>query len=278
MMVFSLSACGSASLTLEEGLATAQGIQNYQNSESFSHPNKLTISLYTENVTPINDNSLISKVTTNYVIDMTHSYFYSYTFSDLTYRTILPGNPDKVQRESKTTTKQWIYLNGDVLNTVNDSFVHVDDGTADIVSKTYQSQIIDVANDSPFSDLLVSLFNYYTGNDALNLLIGDPSNEKDGYFDEKYYDPNDPACPVTYRNCTIKSEGDGYLETNARIKRKSPSDLNITCDINFSNYYLSSYYYYEIGLTRYSKTKISISHETNRNYPNLNDYTIDNSN
>ena len=273
LMVFSLSACGSASLTLEEGLATAQGIQNYQNSENFNHPNNLTISLYTEINKPLAslNNPLISEVTRDFVIDMNHSYFYSYTYSYVLVNTIPAGSSNQVRKATKTTTKQWVYLDDDVLYTVDDSLIFIDDDTVGNETKTYQSQIIDVANDSTFTNLLASLYNYYTGYDALNYLIGDSENSSDGYFDEGYVSDN--------RSTTIKSEGDGSLETEIIIKKSIPPyTFNYDLKAKFSNYYLSSYFYYWVNDYQYSKTKLSVSHETNRSYPNLNDYTLETDN
>lgn len=268
-MVFSLSACGSASLTLDEGLITAEEIQAYQNSEDFRDPNNLTISLYTEIVKPLAylNNPLISEITHDFVIDMHHSYFYSYTYSYALTNT----NPAGSRKETKTTTKRWIYLDDDVLYTVDDSLVCVDDDTIGDGTKTYQSQIIDIATNSTFVDLLASLFNYYTGYDVLNYLIGDSENTSDGFLDKDYISDN--------RSTTIKSEGSGSLETNIKIKENaSPNTIYRDLKTKFSNYYLSNYYYFEMEDHDYTKIKMSISHETNRNYPNLNDYALVNGN
>lgn len=257
-LVFCLSACGSSSLSIAEGLTLITNIRDYQSTEEFTAPTHLTVSYYYESVNgkPTVTQPTISKVTRNYVLDIPHAYWYSYENTVNTFITTGPDNQD-VKDIQTTTVKQWTYVNNSTLYKVND------------VDKTYTATAYDAETDTSFADALSSLSAYYLGTNVYKLLISypDATPPSTGFLDEAY--------AATKKSAKIKTEGDGSFDIDLTfVNELSSGTLNYKLTAVYLSYLLNSYYYYTINPNRYDKTRFSTSYEVEKTYPNLSDYTL----
>ncbi|HNX16580.1 MAG TPA: hypothetical protein PKO28_04405 [Bacilli bacterium] len=251
-LVSLLTACGSgSSISLSEGFARGTAIRGFQNSDDFVDPLSFSIKKSTEEVSP--EKATKIKITKQeIIIDIVHNYYYSKTYA---YNLV-------AETESSVSTEQWTYLKNDILHIVNG------------IDKTYTEEVIDPDTDTTFVDARNGYKNLYLGKDSLdNLIAGNPAfPDAVGFLDEAYYNGTDI---FSTKKISIKSTGEGSLSVNLKIDKKSSSNkqFNYILETSFDDNLLSDYYYYEILETQYSKNKITVSHQFDRNYPDLSDYT-----
>lgn len=254
-LVSLLTACGAeSSLSLSEGLIQGNNIRAQQMSAEFVPPSAFSIERTAEEVAPTKATQL-RQIWQDVIVDVNHHYAYQ----KVTAVNKVSGT------DSETFSEQWTYVKEDLIYAVTD------DGKG---NKKYAETAFDSETNTTFTDIRDSFQNLYLGKESLDYLIVNVATAgmSASFLNDGYY--NQAGDSFATKKVSIKSAGEGSLKVNLKLNQThSGKQFNFVLNTTFTNYLLANYYYYEIQETQYIKNEITITHQFERHYPDLAEFT-----
>jgi len=254
-LVSLLTACGSeSSLSLSEGLILGNTIRAQQVSSEFAAPSAFSIERTVEEVAPAKTTQL-KQIWQDVIVDMNHHYAYQ----KVTAFNKVSGT------DSETFSEQWTYVKEDIL------YIATDDGKG---NKNYTETAFDAETDTTFADIRNSFQNLYLGKESLDYLLVDVATAgmTGPFLSDSFY--TQAGDTFSTKKISIKSAGEGSLKVDLKLNQMhSGKQFNFVLNTTFDDFLLVNYFYYEIQETQYIKNEIAISHNFERHYPDLDDFT-----